>query len=185
MESPNEIVEFGESEEFFCMISDSNALQDIAGEYDSSSDDDSKIRSADDHSLRCCLTKVFNGWAALVVKKSCVLLPATGKLQTAATGKLQTAPGHLLQAEIANEVCLHPDLLCPSGYSLVDYVENIHCPVCKAKVDVDVSSCTESCSGCRESFAVSIALPSSDGQGESDDDAVDSNVDDKVSCSPS
>ena len=84
----------------------------------------------------CCLKKIFSGWAALVVKKSRVLLPATGKLQT--------APGHLLQAEVANEVCLHPDLLCPSGYSLVDYVENIHCPVCKAKVDIDVSPCTES-----------------------------------------
>ena len=33
------------------MISDSNALQDIAGEYDSSSDDDSKIQSVDDHSM--------------------------------------------------------------------------------------------------------------------------------------
>ena len=58
-------------------------------------------------------------------------------------------------------------------------------PCLQAKFDVDVSSCTESCSGCRESFVVSIALPSSDGQGESDDDAVDSNDEDKVSCSPS
>ena len=38
----NKIVEFGDSEEFFYMISDSNALQDIAGEYGYSSDDDSK-----------------------------------------------------------------------------------------------------------------------------------------------
>ena len=67
----------------------------------------------------------------------------------------------------------------------MDYVKNIHRPVCKVKVGVDASSCTESCSGCHESFAVSIALPSSDSQGESDDDAVDSNDDDKVSCSPS
>ena len=76
-ESWNEIVEFGDSEEFFFMISDSNALHDIAGEYGSSSDDDSKVQTADNHSLRFCLKKGFNVWAALVIKKCCSVQVAT------------------------------------------------------------------------------------------------------------
>ena len=35
------------------MISESNTLQDIPGEYDSSSGDDSKDQTADNHSLEC------------------------------------------------------------------------------------------------------------------------------------
>jgi hypothetical protein len=136
----------------------------------------------------------FSEWAALVVGKSRDIF-----FKAAVN---PGALGHLLRAENTDEVCLHPDLLCPSGYSLVDYGEIIHCPVCKAKVDVDVSLCTESCAGCHDSGADSIALPSSDGHGEtlkelnrpcpymmasaSDDDPdVDSNGDDKLPCSPS
>ena len=53
-------------------------------------------------------------------------------------------------AQITAETCLHPDVFCPSGNSLVDYVANIYCPVCEIRVDVDVLSCWESCSECNK-----------------------------------
>ena len=55
----NEIVEFGNSEESVFMISESNALQDIACEYDGSDDDEFNVQIADKHFLRCCLEKLF------------------------------------------------------------------------------------------------------------------------------
>ena len=53
-------------------------------------------------------------------------------------------------AQITAKVCLHPDVFCPSGYSLVSYVANVYCPVCEIKVDVDISTCWESCSKCNK-----------------------------------
>ena len=69
-DSWNEIVEIGNSEEFFFMISESNALQDIACEYDGSDDDEFNVQIADKHILRCCLERIFNEWAALVDKSA-------------------------------------------------------------------------------------------------------------------
>ena len=45
------------------MISKSNALQDIACEYDGSDDDEFNVQIADKHIMRCCLEKVFGEWA--------------------------------------------------------------------------------------------------------------------------
>jgi len=62
----------------------------------------------------------------------------------------QTDAGPLVpeSVQIAAETCLHPDVFCPNGYSLVDYVANMYCPACGIKVDVDISTCWESCPKC-------------------------------------
>ena len=87
----NEIVEFGDSEEFFFMISESNALQHNACKYDGSDDDEFGVQIADKHSLRCRLKNVFSEWAALVQK--------TVKMSDVSFFKAAVnpgAPGHLL-----------------------------------------------------------------------------------------
>ena len=93
-------------------------MQDIACEYDGSDYDEFNVQIADKHILRCCLEKVFSEWAALVDKS--VKMSGVSFFKAAVN---PGAPGHLLRAEDdVAETCLHPDLLCPSGYSLVDYV---------------------------------------------------------------
>ena len=46
------------------------------------------------------------------------------------------------------EVCLHPEMLCPKGFAVIDQVDNAWCGVCKAKVNMDVAHCCEVC-GCQ------------------------------------
>ena len=48
----------------------------------------------------------------------------------------------------ATGVCLHPEMLCPKGFAVVDQVDNAWCGVCKAKVNMDVAHCCEVC-GCQ------------------------------------
>ena len=48
--------------------------------------------------------------------------------------------------------CSHLALLCPTGFRIVDFVENAGCPLCRGKVDLDCASCDEECS-CQRSSA--------------------------------
>ena len=45
-------------------------------------------------------------------------------------------------------ICLHPEILCPKGFAVIDQVDNAWCGVCKAKVNMDVAHCCEVC-GCQ------------------------------------
>ena len=63
-----------------------------------------------------------------------------------------TGAGHLVSelVQIVPKTCLHPEVFGPSGYSLIDHVANMYCPLCNAKVDTGVSTCPESCTECNE-----------------------------------
>ena len=77
------------------MISESNALQDIACEYDESDDDDFDGQIADKHFHRCWLGKSFSMWAALMEKS--VRINDVSFFKAAVNPE---APGHLLRAAV-------------------------------------------------------------------------------------
>ena len=89
----NEIVEFGDAEDFFFMISEPDALQDIAIEYGESGDEDFKDQIADEHFHRCWLGKLFSMWAPLM--KNSVRVNDVSFFKAAVN---PGAPGHLLRA---------------------------------------------------------------------------------------
>ena len=90
-------------------------------------------------------------------------------LELTFTGAVHLVPQ---PAQIAPETCPHPDVFCPSSYSLIDHVANMCCPLCNAKVDTDVSTCLESCTERNKPADNSdhdfdsIYLPSADGHEE-------------------
>ena len=46
--------------------------------------------------------------------------------------------------------CKHPEFFCPGGWLLdgIEFVENMFCSQCDARVDTDVASCREACETC-------------------------------------
>ena len=53
-----------------------------------------------------------------------------------------------ISANVDTGACLHPEILCPKGFAVIDQVDNAWCGVCKAKVNMDVAHCCEVC-GCQ------------------------------------
>ena len=93
----NEIVESGDAEDFFFMISEPDALQDIAIEYGESGDEDFKDQIVDEHFHRCWLGKSFSMWAPLM--KNSVRVNDVSFFKAAVN---PGAPGHLLRAADEN-----------------------------------------------------------------------------------
>ena len=53
-----------------------------------------------------------------------------------------------LMLAVDTDTCLHPAMLCPNGFAIVDQVDNAWCSICEAKVNMDVAHCCEVC-GCQ------------------------------------
>ena len=53
-----------------------------------------------------------------------------------------------LDAE-SDTACQHQNVLCPNGWSLIDYRENCWCDLCHERVILDRGRCDENC-GCQQ-----------------------------------
>ena len=69
----------------------------------------------------------------------------------------------------SDTACQHQNVLCPNGWSLIDYRENCWCDLCHERVILDRGRCDENC-GCqqwmqapKELFPVVLAMRASRG----------------------
>ena len=84
-------------------------------------------------------------------------------------------PDHAWKVDHNQVVCKHPDVFCPNGYPVIDFVNNVWCDSCGLKIEsrlLDHATCDEEC-GCQRSSGDELDLTSSPEKSEKACDVAD------------